>query len=516
VAVATGAAAVALGSDTGGSIRQPAAYCGVAGLKPSYGRISRHGLIAYASSLDTVGVFARGVGDSALALDIVSGEDGSDDRAVRQGRSDLGRLLHHVRSLSGGDTSGAALGAQKILAIRTLLGGGATATSAVTPLLFGFSSVTEAAPSGTVQSSADGGYLAIRASTAFRRGLERLVAAATEPEVAALRKEFENAAHATNASGGGSSSVARPLAGLRVGLPAEYAVAELADSVREAWERGAAALAKAGAEVVTVSLPTTRAALAAYYLIAPAEAASNLSRYDGLRYGYRADEADAAALSASAAAEFSGLGDDDGSPAAALHALYTQTRSAGFGREVRRRILVGNYVMSRAARAEFLDAAVRVRAQVAADFACVFRSRQAAAGSPAAADAAWDAAEMDAVNVRSRLYLGSDATFPCPAAEAARGVDVLLTPTAPGLPWASKDTETTDPTALYSTDVMTIPVSLAGLPAISVPFGSTRVSTATSSSLRLPMGLQLVGRYLDESTVLRTAQALESAAPGMQ
>lgn len=246
VSVATGAALGSLGSDTGGSVRQPASFCGVVGLKPTYGRVSRWGLIAYASSLDTPGVLARTVADAALLLDTISGLDPRDSTSI------------------------------------------------------------DIAPPTATQSLLG-------------------------PEV-------------------------HSLTGIRVGVPVEYRVEELGAAAVELWSQGIAWLRDAGAEVVEVSLPHTRAAVPAYYVLAPAEAASNLSRYDGVRYGHRAGGEG---------------GGSDGDAADVLHAEYTSTRSEAFGEEVQRRILVGNFVLSQSARSAYYDRARAVRDCVAEDFASV-------------------------------------------------------------------------------------------------------------------------------------------------
>ncbi|MBX3181912.1 MAG: Asp-tRNA(Asn)/Glu-tRNA(Gln) amidotransferase subunit GatA [Polyangiaceae bacterium] len=316
---------LSLGSDTGGSIRQPAAFCGVVGLKPSYGRVSRYGLVAFASSLDVVGPFARDVRDAALLFDVIAGHDPRDQTSAR-------------------------------------------------------------APS---------------APTA--EALERLTL--------------------------------QDLEGLRVGLPREHYEAELHPEVRAALNRLQAALTEAGATVVETRLPSTRYAVASYYVIATAEASSNLSRFDGVRFGLRAEPS----------------GGD-------LHALYAETRGRGFGAEVKRRILLGTYALS----AGYYDAYYR-RAQAA---------RRAIT------------AELEA---------------------ALEQVDVLLTPTAPE-PAFRLGERTRDPLAMYLTDLLTLPASLAGLPAISLPCGFTG---ASQEHLALPIGCQLIGRRLREPELLRAARLVE-------
>jgi aspartyl-tRNA(Asn)/glutamyl-tRNA(Gln) amidotransferase subunit A len=317
-AVAGRLAIAAIGTDTGGSIRQPAAFCGIVGLKPTYGRCSRWGIVAFASSLDQAGPMTRTVRDAALMLSVMCGHDAKD------------------------------------------------ATSA--PL--------------------------------------------DVPDFAA--------------------SLTSDVRGLTIGLPREYRLAGLAPEIAALWDRGVAAMETAGARCVEVSLPHTRHALPTYYIIAPAEASSNLARYDGVRFGLRV-------------------------PGETLDDMYQNTRGAGFGAEVRRRILIGTYVLSAGYYDAYYLKAQRVRTLIAQDFRSAFSE-----------------------------------------------VDVLLTPTAPSDAFAIGE-QTDDPITMYLNDVFTVPTSLAGLPAVSVPAGlSTR---------RLPLGLQIIGRPFDEGTVLRVAAALEDAIP---
>lgn len=310
----------ATGTDTGGSIRQPAAFCGIVGLKPTYGRCSRWGIIAFASSLDQAGPMARTVRDAAILLGAMAGFDPKDS------------------------------------------------TSADLPV-----------------------------------------------------PDYEAALKAG-------------VRGLKVGIPKEYRVDGMAQEIRDLWARGRAWLEEGGAEIVEVSLPHTKYALADYYIIAPAEASSNLARYDGVRYGLRVAGKD-------------------------LADMYKKTRAEGFGPEVRRRILIGTYVLSAGYYDAYYRKAQKVRALIAADFEAAFRK-----------------------------------------------VDVLLTPTTP-TPAFPIGEKTDDPIAMYLNDVFTVPASLAGLPAVSVPAGL--------SADGLPLGLQLIGRAFDEETVLRAAQALEDAAPDL-
>jgi aspartyl-tRNA(Asn)/glutamyl-tRNA(Gln) amidotransferase subunit A len=307
----------ATGTDTGGSIRQPAAFCGIVGLKPTYGRCSRWGIVAFASSLDQAGTMTRTVGDAALMLNSMAGYDPGDS------------------------------------------------TSANLPL-----PDFKAALSGDVR-------------------------------------------------------------GLKIGVPSEYRMDGTNPEILALWDQGIAWLREAGAEILPVSLPHTKYALATYYIVAPAEASSNLARYDGVRFGLRA-------------------------PGASLDEMYENTRAAGFGAEVKRRILIGAYVLSAGYYDAYYLQAQRVRALIARDFKQVFEK-----------------------------------------------VDLLLTPTAPTPAFAAGE-KMDDPIAMYLNDVFTVPASLAGLPGISVPAGM--------SSDGLPLGLQLIGKPFDEETVVRGARALELAA----
>ncbi len=316
-AVAAHAALAATGTDTGGSIRQPASYCGIVGLKPSYGRCSRWGVVAYASSLDHPGPLARTVEDAAILLGAIAGHDPKDS------------------------------------------------TSASLPV-----PDYEAALSGDVR-------------------------------------------------------------GLRIGVPREYRADGMPAEIERLWEQGVEWLREAGAEPIEISLPMTRYALPAYYIIAPAEASSNLARYDGVRFGLRV-------------------------PGDSLEEMYELTRAAGFGPEVKRRILIGTYVLSAGYYDAYYLKAQRVRALIARDFAAAFEQ-----------------------------------------------VDCLLTPTAPSAAFAIGE-NMDDPIAMYLNDVFTVPANLAGLPALSVPAGL--------SDDGLPLGLQVIGRAFDEATVLRVGAVLETAA----
>jgi len=309
----------ALGSDTGGSIRQPAAFTGIVGIKPTYGRCSRYGMIAFASSLDQAGVFARTVEDSALMLEAICGYDAKDSTSSN---------------------------------------------------------------------------LAV-------------------PKFASESK--------------GS------IKGMRIGIPREYRVDGTPVEIDELWQKGAEMLKAQGAELVEISLPHTKYALPTYYIIAPAEASSNLSRYDGVKYGLRVNP------------EKGGIND-----------LYEHTRAEGFGAEVKRRIMIGTYVLSAGYFDAYYTKAQRVRRLIAQDFTNAFEK-----------------------------------------------VDAILTPTAPSDAFAIGE-KIDDPVKMYLNDVFTVPTSMAGLPGISVPTGL--------SNDGLPLGLQLIGRANDELTVFKAAYALEEAA----
>ena len=316
-AVAARIALAATGTDTGGSIRQPASFCGIVGIKPTYGRCSRWGVVAFASSLDQAGPMTRTVEDAALMLRAMAGHDPKDSTSV-----DL-------------------------------------------PV----------------------------------------------PDYAATLRDG--------------------VKGLTVGVPKEYRVDGMASEIESLWQRGIDWMKAAGATIKEVSLPHTKYALPTYYIIAPAEASSNLARYDGVRYGLRV-------------------------PADGLMQMYEKTRAEGFGAEVKRRVLIGTYVLSAGYYDAYYNKARQVRALIARDFS-----------------------------------------------EAFKEVDVLLTPTAPSAAFAAGE-KMDDPVAMYLNDVFTVPTSLAGLPGISVPAGL--------SADGLPLGLQLIGRAFDEATVLRAGRALEEAA----
>jgi aspartyl-tRNA(Asn)/glutamyl-tRNA(Gln) amidotransferase subunit A len=316
-AVAACAALGGTGTDTGGSIRQPAGFSGIVGMKPTYGRCSRWGIVAFASSLDQAGPMTRTVRDAAMLLRAMAGHDPKDSTSSPIAVPDF-----------------------------------------------------EAALTGDIR-------------------------------------------------------------GLRVGIPREYRVDGMAQEIEALWQRGIDWLKAAGAVPVEISLKMTKYSLPAYYIIAPAEASSNLARYDGVRFGLRVE-------------------------GESLDEMYENTRAAGFGAEVRRRVLIGTYVLSAGYYDAYYLKAQRVRALIARDFD-----------------------------------------------EAYKSVDCILTPTAPSTAFAIGDKED-DPISMYLNDVFTVPVNLAGLPGISVPAGL--------GADGLPLGLQVIGRAFDEETVLRVAEVVEKAA----
>ncbi|MGJ0509492.1 MAG: Asp-tRNA(Asn)/Glu-tRNA(Gln) amidotransferase subunit GatA [Methylocystis sp.] len=310
----------ATATDTGGSIRQPAAFTGTVGIKPTYGRCSRWGIVAFASSLDQAGPITRTVRDAAIMLRSMAGHDPRDTTSV----------------------------------------------DAPVP-------------------------------------------------------DYEAAAGAS-------------VKGRRIGVPKEYRLDGMSAEIAALWDQGVAWLKEAGAEIVEISLPHTKYALPTYYIIAPAEASSNLARYDGVRYGLR-------------------------EPGKDIVDLYEKTRAKGFGAEVRRRIMIGTYVLS----AGYYDA-YYVRAQ----------------------------------KVRSLIKRDFDEAF-------AAGVDAVLTPATPSTAFAQGEQGSTDPVEMYLNDVFTVTVNMAGLPGISVPGGL--------AANGLPLGLQLIGRPFDEETLFSLGHALEQAAP---
>lgn len=319
----------ATGTDTGGSIRQPAAFTGIVGIKPTYGRCSRYGTIAFASSLDQAGMFARNVRDAAITQTVISGYDPKDSTSAPRAVPDFEKAL-----------------------------------------------------TGNIK-------------------------------------------------------------GMKIGVPKEYRPDGLDSEIAALWDKGIAWLKGAGAEVIEVSLPHTKYALATYYIIAPAECSSNLARYDGVRFGLRVTP-----------------------PSGSLNEMYEKTRAAGFGKEVRRRIMIGTYVLSAGYYDAYYKKAQKVRRLISQDFKDVFTK-----------------------------------------------VDALLTPTTPSSAFPAKESERDDKewageedevVAMYLNDVFTVPTSMAGLPGLSLPAGL--------SSTGLPLGLQIIGKAFDEETVFRVAGVLEEAA----
>jgi aspartyl-tRNA(Asn)/glutamyl-tRNA(Gln) amidotransferase subunit A len=315
-AVAAHICAAATATDTGGSIRQPAAFTGTVGIKPTYGRVSRWGIVAFASSLDQAGPIARDVRDAAIMLKVMASVDAKDTTSV-----DL-------------------------------------------PV-----------------------------------------------------PDYE-------------AAIGKSIKGLRVGIPKEYRADGMPAEINTLWDKGAQWLKEQGAEIVEISLPHTKYALPAYYIVAPAEASSNLARYDGVRYGLRIP------------------GDD-------LIDTYENTRAAGFGKEVQRRVMIGTYVLSAGYYDAYYVRAQKVRTLIKQDF-----------------DKAWEK------------------------------VDVVLTPATPSAAFAPG--EITDPVQMYLNDVFTVTVNMAGLPGIAVPAGL--------SEQGLPLGLQLIGKPFDEETLFQTAAEIEQAA----
>jgi aspartyl-tRNA(Asn)/glutamyl-tRNA(Gln) amidotransferase subunit A len=319
-AVAAGLCVASLGTDTGGSIRQPAAFCGVVGVLPTYGRVSRYGLIAFASSLDRVGPFARSVEDAATLLEVLSGPDPMDATASSQA------VLNYA------------------------------------------------------------------------------------------------------------AEAAKPVEGLRIGVPEEYFGEGLDPEIRAAIERSLDDLRSAGCTIHKVSLPHTRYAVPTYYVIATAEASSNLSRFDGVRFGLRAEDANT------------------------LSAMYSKSRDEGFGAEVKRRILLGTYVLSAGYYDAYYRKAQQVRAMLTRDFL-----------------------------------------------EAFGKVDAIVCPVTP-TPAFKLGEKTDDPLQMYLEDIYSVAASLAGICGMSVPCGTT--------SAGLPIGVQVLGRHFDEATMLRVGTAIEAAQNG--
>lgn len=390
VAVATGEADIALGTDTGGSVRLPAAYTGVVGFKPSYGMISRYGVVPYANSLDTVGLLAKEFRPIAELI------------------------------LGSGEAKG--LWAEH------------------DPL----------------------------DPTSLSPGARRRCASQRDCYTSPLSKS------------------PYPLKGLRFGLPLEYNITELSPSIRNAWSTAAAKLQSLGARLVPVSLPSTRHALSAYYVIAPAEASSNLAKYDGIRYGTRftsPGESDAALPSERSEGQEGTEG-----------ILYARARAAGFGDEVKRRILLGAYTLSSAAMDNYFLKAQKVRRLVRREFNRVF----------ALPNPLLDKPESFELSELPETVALEDKWGPTE-------VDFLLCPTAPTTAPRLDEVlseEEKDPVSAYMNDVFTVPASLAGLPAISVPI---RVREENKKDGTGMAGLQLIGQYWDDARLLAVAEAVADA-----
>lgn len=325
-AVAAGLAPIATGTDTGGSIRQPAALCGLTGIKPSYGRVSRYGMIAYASSLDQAGPIGKTAEDCALLLSAMSHHDPRDSTSLVDSGEDYDRYL--------------------------------------------------------------------------------------------------------NTAWDASAPAAKPLTGLRVGLPVEFFSEGLADGVAKSVREGANQLQALGATLVEVSLPKTKLSIPVYYVLAPAEASSNLSRFDGVRYGHRTNEY------------------------RDLSEMYKKSRTEGFGSEVKRRILIGSYVLSHGYYDAYYLQAQRIRRIIAADFQTAFAQ-----------------------------------------------CDLILGPVTPDVAWKFGE-KSNDPLQMYLADIYTLSTNLAGLPAMSVPCGFSQ---------DLPIGMQLIGNYFSEARLLQVAHQFQQA-----
>ncbi|KAK4239335.1 amidase signature domain-containing protein [Achaetomium macrosporum] len=378
VAVATGEADVALGTDTGGSVRLPAAYCGVVGFKPSYGMLSRYGVVPYANSLDTVGLLASGVG----------------------------RIRELIVGGGGGGQGGEGHGLWEEWDAR------------------------------------DPTSLSVAARRRCARRREGY--SPQEKERGVLKR-------------------------VKFGIPLEYNIEELDPRIRDAWAKAAKTLQdEFGARVVPVSLPSTRHALSAYYVIAPAEASSNLAKYDGIRYGTR---------------------DTDSGSDATGGVLYAASRGKGFGEEVKRRILLGSYTLSSKAMDNYFIQAQRVRRLVRRDFNRVF-----ALDNPLHERETFDLTDLDESIVMEDKW-------------GPEEVDFLLCPTAPTLAPRLEDIMNQTPVDAYMNDVFTVPASLAGLPAISIPVPLSETATDDAEKSRTA-GLQLIGQYWDDARLLAVAEAV--------
>ena len=397
-AVACADADLALGSDTGGSVRQPAAFCGIVGFKPSRGLLPRWGLTSYASSLDSPGLLTRTVADAAYATDALRGASAHDatSMAHRNKACNSEHLLH-------------------------------AASHSQVPLAPVAPAVAWAA-----QGSAGGKHCVAHDSNA---------------DTGALL--FHDALRARSEGG-----VALDLTGCRVGVLAEAWVQELTPAAARTWEGALTALQRAGAELVPLSVPLFKSALPAYYVLAPAEASSNLSRYDGLRYAGDEERRRRAAAGAPAQA------DNTEGKLSKLQRQAMDSRSAGFGAEVQRRIMVGNYVLSANARSAYFDSAVQVRSAL----------------------------------LRAMTE-----------AQAEHQLDVFVTPTSPTSAWSQH--EEVDPVSAFLNDVYTVVPSLCGMPACSVPVRGGEVSDAG-----VTQSVQVFAAHGLDKHVLAVAAELEMDA----
>ncbi|KJR89356.1 aspartyl-tRNA(Asn)/glutamyl-tRNA (Gln) amidotransferase subunit A [Sporothrix schenckii 1099-18] len=429
VAVRLGDVDVALGTDTGGSVRLPAAYGGVVGFKPSYGMLSRFGVVPYANSLDTVGLLAPTV---APIRRLIVGEDPTSKRSEEQDQT---------------------------------------------------------------------------------AGLWRESDVDRDPTSLTLASRLRIAGQRMGYNG---ETFAPDLRGMTFGIPLEYNIEELDPRIRTAWAAAAERLRSLGATIAAVSLPSTRHALSAYYVIAPAEAASNLARYDGVRYGQIGDlgaevetasEAEAKAEPETKPETTPPTGEADGEQDEAV--LYERVRGAGLGREVQRRILLGNYVLSSSARDNYFVQAQRVRRVIVRDFDAVFRLPNPLRDHKPVGE--HQGVYTD--DARGHIDL-SDLPEGLPLADK-RGpaqVDFLLCPTAPTPAPRVADVEAA-PSAVdaYINDVFTVPASLAGLPAISIPMPAADTGTATEAEAFCP-GFQLIGQFFDDARLLQVAETVMTAA----
>ncbi len=364
LAVASGLAVAGLGTDTGGSVRLPAAYTGTAGFKPSYGVISRWGVIPYANSLDTVGIIAGTAKDINSIFERCEGHDARDPTSLAD-------------------------------------------------------------------------------TTRLRIGLVE-------------KKQHENECNLKNRD--------IDFSGTKIGVPLEYNINELDPIVRDAWVRALKMLQRAGATIVPISLQNTRHALSAYYVLAPAEAASNLAKYDGVRYGYR----------------------EQGLPDGANgDVLYSKARGDGFGKEVRRRILLGSYTLSSEAIDNYFIKAQKVRRLVQRDFDRIFALR-----NPLRPAEQFDLSDMD-----ESIFLDNKLGPP--------QVDFIISPTAPTLPPKVETVLEQTPVDTYMNDVFTVPASLAGIPAISIPFPLHRKDMVPHRCNHV--GIQIMGQFYDDKRVLSIA-----------